>query len=362
VAEALQHALGAGADVRGEQPLQGARGHGEAGGDIAHARARRGGAHRLDDLGDQRALRIRARAVRAQECRDVLDQLPGGRRPGQRALELGTGRAEQLGGGDHAVVERRHRPGDEPGEAARAELRADDRPGAREDMGRDAARHAVDEHARRLDRQVHARVGEDLLGDRRAVAVVPGHDPVLLDEVGDVGRRRDAHHAGDPHRRPRRDQRALGAVGHPSHFSKPRRAPRATMARMSTDTYALVELRELDDAAVAGGFSDTLEARFARDALGCERIGLSLQRLEPGARAPFAHCHSHDEEVYVVVAGDGRAIVEGEVVELRPWSALWVPPGSARSFAAGPDGLELLAFGTHTEGDQGEMVDPGWRV
>ncbi len=124
--------------------------------------------------------------------------------------------------------------------------------------------------------------------------------------------------------------------------------------------YTLVELRELEDSAIAHGISDTLEARFARQALGAERIGLSLQRVKPGARAPIAHRHDTDEEVYVVVAGAGRAIVEGELVELRPWSALRVPAGSVRSFEAGPDGLEFLAFGTHTESDQGEIVDAGW--
>ena len=122
--------------------------------------------------------------------------------------------------------------------------------------------------------------------------------------------------------------------------------------------YALVQLRELDDSAATGGFGELMEARFARDALGGERIGLSLQRIKPGVRGPVAHRHETDEEVYVVVAGSGRAAVEGSVIELRPWSALRVPAGSARSFEADDDGLEFLAFGTHTEGDGGEFVDP----
>jgi uncharacterized cupin superfamily protein len=124
--------------------------------------------------------------------------------------------------------------------------------------------------------------------------------------------------------------------------------------------YRLVHLRELDDAAVAGGFSDVLEARFARDAMGGERIGLSLQRVKPGQRAAFGHRHASDEEVYVIVGGSGQALVEGELVELRPWDALRVPPTSSRAFAAGDDGLELLAFGMHTEGDRGEMFQPEW--
>ena len=115
------------------------------------------------------------------------------------------------------------------------------------------------------------------------------------------------------------------------------------MPKKSTSTYGLVQLRELEDDAVAGGFGETLEARFARDALGGLSIGLSLQRVKPGVRAPFAHRHATDEEVYVVVAGSGRAIVEGELVELGPWSALRVPAGSARSFEADEEGLEFLA-------------------
>lgn len=102
--------------------------------------------------------------------------------------------------------------------------------------------------------------------------------------------------------------------------------------------------------AAAGGFGETMEARFARTALDARRIGVSLQRVLPGART-FAHRHAQDEEVYVVVAGSGRALVDDEEVELRPWSALRVAPAVARSFAAGDDGLELLAFGTHTEDD-----------
>jgi uncharacterized cupin superfamily protein len=124
--------------------------------------------------------------------------------------------------------------------------------------------------------------------------------------------------------------------------------------------YGVVQLRELADDADAGGFGDTMEARFARDALGCAGVGVSLQRLKPGARAPFGHRHEHDEEIYVVVAGSGRAVIAGESVEVRPWTALRVPAESARAFEAGDDGLEFLAFGTHTDGDRGEFVDPGW--
>ena len=122
----------------------------------------------------------------------------------------------------------------------------------------------------------------------------------------------------------------------------------------------MVELRELEDAAVARGFSDELEARSARLPLACDRIGLSLQRPKPGVRSDTGHRHANDEEIDVIVSGEGRAIVEGEVVDLRPWNALRVPAGSSRAFEAGSGGLEFLAFGTHTDGDRGEFVEAGW--
>ena len=132
------------------------------------------------------------------------------------------------------------------------------------------------------------------------------------------------------------------------------------MHATSVVPYTLVQLREVEDDAVAAGVAETPDARFARTALACERVGLSLQRVNPGARTPFAHRHAIDEEIYVVVAGSGRAHAEGELVEFQPFSALRVSPRSARSFEAAADGLEFPALGTHTPEDRGEFVDADW--
>jgi tyrosyl-tRNA synthetase len=53
----------------------------------------------------------------------------------------------------------------------------------------------------------------------------------------------------------------------------------------------------------------------------------------------------------VVLLGGGTAMVGDERHELRPMDALRVAPHTRRSFEAGPDGLEYLAFGTHHEDD-----------
>ena len=122
--------------------------------------------------------------------------------------------------------------------------------------------------------------------------------------------------------------------------------------------YAKKNLREVEDAAVKHGFSETQMARFAGADLGCERIGLALEGVKPGRRQAFGHRHEEDEEVYVVIDGSGRMRLGEDLIEIGPLDAIRVAPGVWRSFEAGPDGLQMIAFGTHTDGD-GE-IDPGF--
>jgi uncharacterized cupin superfamily protein len=122
--------------------------------------------------------------------------------------------------------------------------------------------------------------------------------------------------------------------------------------------YGKKNLREVEDSAVKHGFSETQIARFAGKELGCETIGLALEGVKPGRRQAFGHRHEEDEEVYVVLGGSGRMRLGEDVIEVGPMDAIRVAAGVWRSFEAGPDGLELLAFGTHHDGD-GE-IDPGF--
>lgn len=123
--------------------------------------------------------------------------------------------------------------------------------------------------------------------------------------------------------------------------------------------YTIQNLKELDDAAVAGGLSPQLEARFAKGPLGCEQSGLSYQRLAPGFRG-FGHRHHTQEEIYVVISGGGRVKLPDGVHELREWDAMRVAPHTKRGFEAGPDGLELLAFGAPFTGPGDAELDPAW--
>ena len=84
---------------------------------------------------------------------------------------------------------------------------------------------------------------------------------------------------------------------------------------------------------------------FSRDQVKSTQVGVSRFSYEPGARMPFGHRHKQQEEVYVVVAGSGRAKLEDEIVEIGLWDVLRVAPHVFRSFEAGADGMELICVG-----------------
>jgi uncharacterized cupin superfamily protein len=116
---------------------------------------------------------------------------------------------------------------------------------------------------------------------------------------------------------------------------------------------------DVENASERFGLAPDMEARFGRGALGLEGGGFSYQKLAPGFRAPAAHRHRAQEEVYVVIGGSGRVKIEDEVRDVRQWDALRFPPQTARAFEGGPDGLELLAIGFGEGGDT-EVLEDFW--
>ena len=123
--------------------------------------------------------------------------------------------------------------------------------------------------------------------------------------------------------------------------------------------YTLKNLMDVEDA--AADRPGDIEARFGRNHIDSQHLGISYFRYGPGFKTPFGHRHREQEEGYVVVGGSGRMKLDNEVVDLRRWDVVRVAPTVIRAFEGGPDGLELIAIGNdRPEGGDGEMVQEFW--
>jgi mannose-6-phosphate isomerase-like protein (cupin superfamily) len=125
--------------------------------------------------------------------------------------------------------------------------------------------------------------------------------------------------------------------------------------------YSIKNLRQVEDSAPKHGFSEIGGAHFAHSELKAEDTGLAYHVLRPNKRQAFAHRHDNAEEIYVVLSGSGRIKLDDEVVELETMDAVRLAPSVVRALEAGPDGLELLAFGPRHQAD-GEIlpIDGFW--
>ena len=110
------------------------------------------------------------------------------------------------------------------------------------------------------------------------------------------------------------------------------------MSRFST-----VNLLDLEN--VVGERAPGIDGRFARSKIDSRDLGVSLFRYAANLRSAMAHSHREQEEAYVVVAGSGRVLLDGETTDLRQWDVLRVAPEVVRAFEAGPDGLDIIAVG-----------------
>jgi uncharacterized cupin superfamily protein len=95
-----------------------------------------------------------------------------------------------------------------------------------------------------------------------------------------------------------------------------------------------------------------------------DQAGFHWERIGAGATGSVPHCHSEEEEVFVILDGEGilelwpspRAAERGvirEDVPLRAGHLVARPPGTgvAHAFRAGPKGLTMLIYGTRRPND-----------
>ena len=102
-------------------------------------------------------------------------------------------------------------------------------------------------------------------------------------------------------------------------------------------------VRRIDDmeAIVRGAF------KKARAELGITSFGIQVIDFPPKVDGYPEHDHSQDgqEEVYVVMRGNGEIDIEGERIAMDQETMVRVSPGTMRKLYPGDDGMRVLVVG-----------------
>lgn len=64
---------------------------------------------------------------------------------------------------------------------------------------------------------------------------------------------------------------------------------------------------------------------------------ISFNRLPAGANVPFVHSHKNNEEIYGILSGKGKVIVDGDEIELTAGDWMKITPAAKRQFFAADD-------------------------
>ena len=91
-----------------------------------------------------------------------------------------------------------------------------------------------------------------------------------------------------------------------------------------------------------GEISEFEGKHFVKDKIGLSGMELSLGSMEPGEKTPFVHYHKQNEEVYVVIKGEGVMALDGEEVALKSGSVLRVSPSVRRCLRC--TGSEVMVY------------------
>lgn len=73
------------------------------------------------------------------------------------------------------------------------------------------------------------------------------------------------------------------------------------------------------------------------DKLSLTGAEVSVNNLPAGAGVPFVHAHKNNEEIYVILSGKGKAVIDGNEVALAAGDWVRISPAAKRQFFAAED-------------------------
>jgi quercetin dioxygenase-like cupin family protein len=103
-------------------------------------------------------------------------------------------------------------------------------------------------------------------------------------------------------------------------------------------SYTTINYREVES--TAGGM------HFLRDALDCDRVGVTVVDCGPGwTNQEHDHEDEQQEEVYVLIDGEATVTIENDVVEMKPGDAVRIPPDATHQIENGETDSRFVLIG-----------------
>ena len=85
---------------------------------------------------------------------------------------------------------------------------------------------------------------------------------------------------------------------------------------------------------------------------------ISINNLPAGANVPFVHSHKTNEEIYGILGGKGKVVIDGEEIALTAGDWLRISPTAKRQFFAAEDeGISFVCIQTKENSLEGFTAD-----
>jgi uncharacterized cupin superfamily protein len=140
--------------------------------------------------------------------------------------------------------------------------------------------------------------------------------------------------------------------GFPAQFHAEAKAGPPELADPSPRPATIVNLADVEPERLERPRVARVRRNLGR-AAGSRATGLQHVTVDPGKYSVAQHCHSAEEEIFVILEGDGALVLGDEETPVRPGSVISRPAatGVAHTFRAGAGGLAYLAYGTREPND-----------
>lgn len=70
---------------------------------------------------------------------------------------------------------------------------------------------------------------------------------------------------------------------------------------------------------------------FLHDTLGLSSCEISVNTVQKGFKVPFSHKHKQNEEIYIILKGEGVITIDGNPIIVKEGSAVKILPSASRT-------------------------------